>query len=407
MGIGRASTTGIRGQMHTRLQSALTVIPRRHHCPMTAREVDRSIERLARRQHGVFSRPQARLAGASTSLIDRRLASLAWLRLDPAVYALPGNPPTWHRQLKAAELSVPGGVVSGRAAAALQELTGFHPGRPEITVAPTIQHRSRLARVHRSALVDPVTVAGIRVNSIAQTLIDVAGRVDERRLGRAFGDAVTSGRLDVSALAERFVLIGHSRRPGIGPIRRLLEQYGDGEAPPESALEAELLAAAAEAGLTGVVTQHPLPWWPHGAQRVDAFVPAARVILEADGRRWHTRVEDFDHDRWRDNQAVLHHWRPLRYTWRHLTRRRAEVVRDLRSLAAEIARASTPGFRGQVPERRPAAGQPAVYSSPDGRSVTAARPPAPSARSPSPSPAAASSSPRLASHSAGSIVSEE
>jgi very-short-patch-repair endonuclease len=258
--------------------------------------------------------------------------------------------------------------------------------------------------VRRSALVEPVTVAGIRVNSIAQALIDVAGRVDERRLGRAFGDAVTSGRLDVSALAERFVLVAHSRRPGIGAIRVLLEQYGDGEAPAESALEAELLAAAAEAGLTGVVTQHPLPWWPEGGQRVDAFVPAARVILEADGRRWHTRVEDFDRDRWRDNQAVLHHWRPLRYTWHHLTRRRAEVVRDLRSLAVEIARASTTGFRGQMPERRPT-GQPAVYSSPDGRSVTAARPSAPSA--PSPSPAADSSSPRLASHSAGSIVSEE
>jgi hypothetical protein len=40
---------------------------------MSARHVDRAIEALARSQHGVISRRQALLAGATASLVDRRL----------------------------------------------------------------------------------------------------------------------------------------------------------------------------------------------------------------------------------------------------------------------------------------------------------------------------------------------
>jgi very-short-patch-repair endonuclease len=303
---------------------------------MTAHHVDRAIERLARTQHGVFARRQALAVGASSHLIDRRLAAGRWVRMAAAVYALPANPPTWQRQVKAAQISVPGAVVSGRSAAALHRLAGFRRGRPEITVPPESRHRSPLAVVRRSRLVESTVVDHITVTTVAQTIIDLASSVDEAELGRVIDEEVAAGRFEVAALSERFVAVAHRRLPGVKVLRALLEARSEGWIPPESELEAMLHEVLAEAGISGVVRQFRPPWRTAGPERVDVAIPAGRVLIEADGRRWHTRVADFDRDHARDNRAVLEGWRPLRYGWFDLTRRRAEVVAQLAVLAAEL-----------------------------------------------------------------------
>ncbi|MBA2281381.1 MAG: DUF559 domain-containing protein, partial [Acidimicrobiia bacterium] len=61
------------------------------------------------------------------------------------------------------------------------------------------------------------------------------------------------------------------------------------------------------------------PWRQDAPQRLDLLVPERKLIIEADGRRWHTRVADFDRDRWRDNEALAHGYGTLRFTWVHLT----------------------------------------------------------------------------------------
>ena len=80
---------------------------------MADHELDRAIEALARRQHGAFSISQVHQAGGDRQKAKRRVASGRWVRLDRGVYALPGNPPTALRQMKAAELAVPGSAISG------------------------------------------------------------------------------------------------------------------------------------------------------------------------------------------------------------------------------------------------------------------------------------------------------
>ncbi len=303
---------------------------------MTARSLDEAIVRLARAQHGVFSRRQALAAGATARMIGRRVAAGAWLELAPTVYALPGNPPTWHRQLKAAQVSLPGAVVSGTAAAALHQLTGFRPGRREITVPVNGAHRSPLAIVRRSSCVEATVVGSIAVTTVAQTILDVAGRVPVKLVARALDDEVAAGRFEMAALAERYVAVAHRRPPGAATVRELLDERGDGWVPTESELEDRLHSVLVEAGVPGVVRQFRPPWRTNERQRVDVAVPAGRVLIEADGRRWHTRVADFDRDHARDNLAVLRGWRPLRYGWFDLTERRAEVVAELRTLAAEL-----------------------------------------------------------------------
>jgi hypothetical protein len=306
---------------------------------MSARHVDRAIEALARRQHGVFSRRQALLAGASPSLVDRRQRGGAWLRLTSGVYALPGNEPTWRRQLKAAELSLTGAAVCGRPAAALHRLTGFRPARAEVVVPPHAGARSPLATVRRYRPGRLESVDGIRVVSAAQALVDVAPSTSERRLARALDDLVPGDEAALDQVRARY--LATRGRPGLGGLRRLLDARGDGHVPSESELEAVLREVAASGDLPPVTWQAPLPWAPGGPQRVDGLVTAWRLVIEADGRRWHTRVADFERDHERDLAALRHGFVVARFTWAQLTRRPDECVTALREIG-RARRASDP-----------------------------------------------------------------
>ncbi len=52
--------------------------------------------------------------------------------------------------------------------------------------------------------------------------------------------------------------------------------------------------------------------------RVDALLVDAPVIIESDGRRWHTRVADFERDRQRDRAAASHGYVTMRFTYDEL-----------------------------------------------------------------------------------------
>jgi very-short-patch-repair endonuclease len=291
---------------------------------MSARDVDRAIEALARRQHGVFSRRQALLAGATSSLVDRRQRSGAWLRLGSGVYALPGNPPTWRRQLKAAELSVEGAAVCGRPAGALHKLTGFRPSRPEIVAPTSASARNDLTVVRRYRPGRLTIVDGIRVVSPAQALVDAASRMSVRGIARALDDLVGDDPADLDLVRTRY-LAARGRR-GLDGLRALLDERGDGYTPTESELEEALREVVGAATVLPVTWQTPLPWWPRSSQRVDGLIEPWRVVLEADGRRWHTRVADFERDHDRDLTALRHGYVVARFTWLQLTRRPGECV---------------------------------------------------------------------------------
>jgi hypothetical protein len=137
-----------------------------------------------------------------------------------------------------------------------------------------------------------------------------------------------TGRLTMDELQERLETYKSSRRAGIGLLRALIgDRSEQGWAPPESELEALLHETVSMIpDCPTVHWQCPAPWDPR-RQRVDAFVPAWSVVLEADGRRWHARVHDFERDRWRDNQAAALGLRVMRFTHVHLVHRRLEVIR--------------------------------------------------------------------------------
>jgi very-short-patch-repair endonuclease len=304
---------------------------------------DEAVLALARRQHGVFSRDQAFGSGASSRFIDRRLASGAWVRLDNAVYALAEFAPTYLRQLKAAELGSRDAAIAGRAAGALHELTGFRPVRPEIVVPPTVRAATGLADVHRYAGVRLTSIHGIRTTTVAQTLFDVVSRVDLWTFERALDDALVTKVVGLGDLEERRAFYAGSRRRGLRLMTAFLaERSSEAWEPPESELEA--VGAKVLARLAGRLVlrrQVRLRWRDAADQRVDFVDERHRLIIEVDGRRWHTRVRDFERDLWRTNQAVAHGYRVLRFTWVHVTESPDEVIATIeRTLAAGYLGAS-------------------------------------------------------------------
>jgi hypothetical protein len=302
---------------------------------MTAHPVDLVIATYARRQLGVFSRAQARRAGASDSLIERRRAAGLWLTLDPAVFALPSHQATWQQRCMASVLAEPKAVLWGRTGGTIHGFDGFRHGRVEITVPPGSNHRSRLARVRESNLIAYTRVGPLPVTTVPQTIIDVARHLDVGELGRLVDTQALARPGLLAGLQDRYARLAFSRLPGIGRVRTVLEERDDGYVPPASELEARLLDVLRLLPDPPVmVRQAALTWRDAAAGRVDVLIPAWRVVVEGDGRRWHTRVADFERDRRRDNDVVVHGWRPVRFTWFTLTHEVGAVLETMLGLQA-------------------------------------------------------------------------
>jgi very-short-patch-repair endonuclease len=251
-------------------------------------------------------------------MVDRRLQTGDWVRMGPGLYASSAAPATWRRQAKAAELSVAGAVVSHRGAAVLHQIPGFRPGAIDLTAPTDATSRSPFAVVHRRALIAATTVDGIATTTLARTVVDLAACVPSSTLGAVFDDLVVRRLLTVDDLRRERDVLAPTHCRGIGAVGSLLDDRVDGEVPAANELERVLRGVLADPRLPSVQHQAAFPWWPDAPNRVDAFLPAWRRIVEADGRRWHTREADFDRDRARDHLAQRNGYEVTRFTYRQL-----------------------------------------------------------------------------------------
>ena len=80
------------------------------------------------------------------------------------------------------------------------------------------------------------------------------------------------------------------------------------------------------------------PAGPARSQRLsDVIFRHLRLVIEIDGREFHSDPEVFESDRRRQNLLVLNGWRVLRITWRMITDdpdRVVEMVREAVRAAA-------------------------------------------------------------------------
>jgi very-short-patch-repair endonuclease len=295
------------------------------HKPGSHREIDREIAALADRQHGVVAAWQLISLGLTHDDIRYRARIGRLHRIHRGVYAVGYRTLTAKGHRMAAVLAYgPDAVLSHQTAAAHWGI-----GQPSWKIDVTTPHGSggrKGIRAHRARLhPEDITVHdGIRITSVARTILDLAALRDHTGLTHLVEDADRAERFDLRAL-DRAI----ARRPRARGVRRLEAVLADyrGTADTRSKLERNFRSLIAKAGL-------PEPQFNVvvAGLSVDVFWPQWRLVVELDSRRYHSSPSAFENDRIRDATLQKAGFRVLRVTWKRLEHDPAGVLADILAL---------------------------------------------------------------------------
>ncbi len=142
-------------------------------------------------------------------------------------------------------------------------------------------------------------------------------------------------RTTYGAIGVVLAQVSRPGKPGIATVAEVLDQRGDGFVPAHSMLESAMFAALDAGGLPPPTRQLPLPGRGPIRGIADGGYLDTQIVLEADGRRWHSRMEAARKDRERDAQVVRAGWVPLRFLYEQILGDPAgvcAVVADTRSM---------------------------------------------------------------------------
>src|SRR5206468_2837813 len=115
-------------------------------------------------------------------------------------------------------------------------------------------------------------------------------------------------------------------RPGTRAMGRILDDRGIGYVPTATQLEDRFRKLVERAGLPQPERQRQLGDAEAPAGRVDFVWPDSGLVVEVDGRRWHTAKLDMDADRRRDQRLVAGGYRVIRVTWDDMVDRPDETA---------------------------------------------------------------------------------
>jgi very-short-patch-repair endonuclease len=288
---------------------------------------------LAATQYGLVSLAQFKNYGLSSDQLRRLTASGRIRRVDRAVYRFVGTPdhprlPLMHLVLRT------GGVASHRSCASLLGLIDWQP-RPEVTVKVLSNYRL-VTRIHRHQDLDPrdvTTIEGIPCTNAARLLIDI-GAV-RRDLTEPLFHAVLHRQLATyDDIVARFYQVARRGRNGVGPLRAVLEEYDSSMAAAHTPLEVLLLNIIHDHAMKAPVRQHRVVI--NGRKYfIDVAYPDEMLAIEGDGFGVHSEREQFETDRHRQNELVLHGWRVLRFTWRQIRHQPEYVAATIRAALGE------------------------------------------------------------------------
>ncbi len=284
---------------------------------MTNHAFDRRIEALARTQQYAFNRPQVLDLDGTDAMINARLTNNVWRSPDLGLYVLNSSKPSWLQDARLATLGHPEAQISGPAAAAMHQLRYFERrvgDLMEIQVPLAANHRSQLARVRRSSNLVHTFRYGIPVQVPAHTVFRVVRKLGWDRSVKLVEDAFREGILTPEELCLRYVDIAGSRLPGMALIRGIIEVYGvEGIAIAASILEEDFDIVGEDPRVPSMAREVPAVWGSNSKERNDRLIRLTKILCEIDGRRWHSRLQDLNNDRRRDQLAVAAGYVVLRF----------------------------------------------------------------------------------------------
>ncbi|MDH3300719.1 MAG: endonuclease domain-containing protein [Acidimicrobiia bacterium] len=299
---------------------------------------------LAAQRAGVCLRFELLAAGVTRSSLGRRIEAGVLRPTVRGVYVVDGlageRTPLHH-----AIVALPEAELSRFTAGRLQDFA-LDPAIDAATVHVAVPHGTNRridgVSIHRrrrpSASHDLVIIDGLPVTGPALTIVDLAAVVGPSRLRYLVQTQVRDQRPSLDEVIACFNSVARRGVNGIGPLRKVLRTMTDGEPVPDSALERATAMLLIEHGIDGFQPQYRPPWYDGIRGIVDFAHPELRIVLEADGRRWHRRDQDMTDDRRRDRLAARHGWTMIRVTWHEVTVRPAATADDVRAIAAERQR---------------------------------------------------------------------
>ena len=300
--------------------------------------LDQALSELSLAQNGVFGLEQLRALGLTAPAVRARLAVGRLHRIHRTVYSLVPKELLKRDGLYMAAVIAcgAGAVLSHRSAAALLELRDWGHTKIEVTVPRRSARRHEGVKVHRSTKLtarDVTDVNNIPCTTVARTLFDLAEVVTPRQLERSFDQAEIAEVLDLKAIEDQ--LARNPTRPGAKAVREVLETHYIGRTPTWSENEEALLAITRPLGIPDPDTNQFVTLDDGGpAIRADFIWRDQRVIVETDGRKWHSSRQRFEHDRVRDQRLTAAGWRVIRTTWKQMQYRPHELRPVLLKLLA-------------------------------------------------------------------------
>jgi very-short-patch-repair endonuclease len=295
-------------------------------------DIDTQILPLAQRQHGLFTVGQVVAGGATHRMVRYRVQPGQWARRSSTVLALAGAPVTYAQTVMAMCLHTDGTIGSHRCAAWFHRVPQLGAQVVEGTVRYGGTTRNPFGRLHRSVDLrghDVQMVGLLPITSLPRTVADLFTVLRQQRAIWIAEGLLGGGRLTLDELDDVHAHYARQGRPATVSVRALLERL-DEDPPLQSELECRTRELLVAAGVREPTRQVPLAGWVEHPAHVDFAYVDARLILEVDGRSWHSRTTEFELDRRRDNAAQLAGWVVLRFTWRQVTQDPDYVIATVR-----------------------------------------------------------------------------
>jgi very-short-patch-repair endonuclease len=304
---------------------------------MQRTDLDLAVAKLAVERAGAFHRDEVAGAGGDERIVRTRVEAGLWIPRGPDVFVLASHGNSLEQRRWIGLLAAGGDAhLSHESAAELHGLAGIWPGLVVVTAAHGHHVEIPGGKLRQLDDVLPhhrTEVASFPTTTAARTLLDLAACTSFSRLRVAAQDLAVRR---LATFGDLDAVIRETRRRGKPGIRKLVRVLGtlQGEPPPATQLERRLLDVIERAGLTAVA-QHPLPTHLPIRGLVDFAVVESKLILEADGRLWHARLEAMAKDRQRDREAAALGWQTLRFMYDDLCADPDGEARNLRAVHAQ------------------------------------------------------------------------
>jgi very-short-patch-repair endonuclease len=283
------------------------------------------------------SREQLRGLGLSDEAVSKA-AARGWLRpVFHGVFAVGHEHLTVCGRMLGATLACgEGSVVSHGTAAWIYGMRDSRPGLIDV-IAP-VESGRKIAGIKRRFVPPPVGREvwrrnGVPLTSPARTLVDCAGILDGREIGKLIEGTAVAGLLDVAAVDR--ILDGPRRRGSKQLLRSLApwRRYRRGITI-RSRMEAKLLPLLTEAALPIPETNVRLRLGGK-AYEVDFLWRPQKLVVETDGGRFHDHPAAGERDSARNHVLTAAGYRLPRLGWEDLRDRPeqtlSEIARLLRS----------------------------------------------------------------------------